>query len=380
MLPVIFGWLLLRLTDTSIPDIGMMLFLIWVVPTCIVYYAMFSGDFKKKVEIPETIRIPKEGKIQDMDYSYRNQDVGRQIFWSVWTHNVNAFLSPYEIVLVELTSHGLVSEQELLHAKFGTAMNKYTEKTTGFPIFSKVQIGWKKFVNWFRENAPSVNTVTLAVLESCFIFLVDFFARWPNLFHRYVGHWMLAYHLMEECEHGHHTTKELNDDFNHFTAWIGYIWSLCLVLFMCLVLVPLHTFCYFPDRAFTLRGMYQFFEYIVTVMFINLYMTYGGLLFFIFRCKIADETIMDVYHRYETNIYNPYCAKPGLFNHLTPKYIQQKFKEELPPTLPAAPSFARVYSTPSPSTPNSPSKFIFTREAVASMKAPIVPKAKNAGD
>lgn len=362
------------MTGQSFPNIGMYLFLLWVIPTAIVWKLMFSGDTKKKVDIPETIRIPKEGKIRDMDYSYPNQDKGTQIFWSVWTHNVNAFLSPYEIVLVELTNHGLVSEQELLHAKFGTCMNKYTEKHTGFPIFSKVQIGWKKFVNWFRENLPSVNTVTLAVLESCFIFLVDFFARCPNLFHRYVGHWMLAYHLMEECEHGHHTTKELNDDFNHFTAWIGYIWTLCLVLFMCLVLVPIHTMVYFPEKAFTLRGIYQFFEYVGTVMFINLYMTYGGLLFFIFRCKIADETIMDVYHRYEKHIYDPYCSKPGLFNNLTPKYIQEKFVDELPP-LAGTPSLGRMFSSPTPQTSLSPRKFTFMRGAeageVASQLAPL---------
>jgi len=374
MLPVIAGWLILQLTNTTLPDVGMMLFLVWIIPTCVVWYVMFNGDFDKKVEIPETCRYPKQGKIKDMDYSYKNQDEGTQIFWSVWVSNVNAFLSPYEIVLVELTNHGLVSEQELLHAKFGTAMNKYIETTTGFPAFSKVQLGWKKFVNFFREYAPSVNTITLAVLESCFIFLVDFFARFPKLFDRYIGHWMMAYHLMEECEHGHHTTKELNDGFNHFTAWLGYVWTLCLVLFMCLVLVPLQTICYFPKHALTVKGLFQLFEYLGTVMFINLYMTYGGLLFFIFRCKIADETIMQVYRRYERFVYNPYCAKPGLFNNVTPKYIQNKFKEELP-EMPASPALNRMFSAPAPATPTSPSRFTFTRDEVSRAKKPLSKKA-----
>lgn len=370
MLPVIICWLILRLTETSMPDIGMVLFFIWVIPTCIVWHYMFSGNFEKKVEIPEKIRLPKEGKIADMDYTFKNQDEGTQIWWSVWVSEVNAFLSPYEIVLVELTNHGLVAEQELLHAKFGTCMNRFVEKQTGFPAYSGVQIGWKKFVNFFRTYCPSVNTITLAVLESCFIFLVDFFARWPNLFHRYIGHWMMAYHLMEECEHGHHTTKELNDGFNHFSAWFGYVWTLCLVLFMCLVLVPIHTIVYFPRKALCPIGILHFFEYIGTVMFINLYMTYGGLLFFIFRCKIADETIMDVYRRYETHIFDPYCTKPGIFNTVTPKYIQEKFKDELPPT-PTSPNLTRMFSEPAPSTPQSQSKFTFTRDAVATGKEPL---------
>jgi len=373
MLPIIVCWLFFRVTETSVPDIGMILFLVWVIPTAVVYWLMFSGDRSKKVKIPEVIRVPKEGKIANMDYTYKNQDEGRQIFWSVWTSNVNAFLSPYEIVLVELTNHGLVSEQELLHAKFGTSMNRYIEKTTGFPVFSKVQKGWKKFVNFFREYCPSVNTITLAVLESCFIFLVDFFARFPNLFHRYVGHWMMAYHLMEECEHGHYTTKELNDEFNHFTAWFGYVWTLCLVLFMCLVLVPLHAIVYFPQHVFRPIGIFHFFEYVATVMTINLYMTYGGLLFFIFRCKIADETIMDVYDRYETHIYNPYCKKPGLFNNLTPKYIQKKFEEELA-EAPPTPSMNRLFSAPASSTPKNQSKFTFTHDVVAGNRAPIASK------
>jgi len=315
--------------------VGTLFLVLFVLPTSLLYWVWFvpKNPKGKQIVIPEIIRVPaREKKIEDMDYHMEVDHV----WWNLFNCNVNSFLSPYETVLVQLSTQGLVKEQELAHAKIGTCCNRQFEKEYGCPSYSKTQIGWKRFVNFCRQYCPRVNYVVLASLESVFIFFVDFWAHSPWMFKRYINHWVLAYHLMEECEHGHLTITELNNTFNFFEAFFGYLFTLVLVLFWAFVLTPMQAICYFPKKALSLTGLFQFVEYLVTVTFALLYMTYGGLIVFVCRGEICEAEIMKVYRSYEHGIYNPYCRKTGLIKHKVPKYKMKEFEEraELPPINP----------------------------------------------
>jgi len=323
MLPLILTLLLIQYFNS-----GYIILALFILPTFLTYLFWFRPKSTKKVEIPEIIRVPANAKrLEDVDYSMELD----HIYWNIFNVNINGFLSPYEIVLVQITNQSLVSEQELAHAKIGTCCNKQFEKDYGFPAYSKVQLGWKKFTNLCRKHCPRVNYVVLATLESCFIFLVDFWAQYPSLFKRYINHWVLAYHLMEECEHGHLTVDELNGTFNNFEALWGFLFTLALVLFISLILVPIQCIFYFPKRALSPRGLFQAAEYFVTVMVVNLYMTYGGMIFFLMRGDLCPGEIMKTYRSFEKKVYNPYCIETGLIQHKVPKFRIKEIEERRQP-------------------------------------------------